>query len=65
MLFNKNTNFNDPNGVHVLYINSSGNAIKIGKLTYYSPDYNYDKFNWYRKMENYILMQMTTDLTQF
>lgn len=49
MLFNKNTNFNDPNGVHILYKNSSDNAIKIGKLTYYSPDYKYDKFNWYRK----------------
>ena len=27
MLFNKNTNFNDPNGVHILYKNSSDNAV--------------------------------------
>ena len=41
MIFNKNTTYNDANAIHVLYKNSTDDAIKIGKLTYYSPDYNY------------------------
>ena len=49
MIFNKNTTYNDVNAIHVLYKNSTDDAIKIGKLTYYSPDYKYDQFNWYKK----------------